>query len=431
MCSYRPDMFTLMMNCCSWIKRQREPVRKITLVLLGLDNSGKTATLRGILGESTTDTEPTVGFSRADVMKGKYDITIFDVGGGKNIRKIWKSYYADAFGIIFVVDSSDIRRMAEVKRVVAEVVDDPRIAGKPILVLANKQDCKEALRDGEILEYLSLNKVVNKNKCHTHIEQCCAIVGDKIHMDEGVRRGLSWLLSNIVGNYDNLVERVEKDVSERTEAEGAERRERAERVQKIRDERERREKAECSYPEHSSNQEDSDEHDQNRNPFQPISKVINLIEGKIEKRKRKHKEKSTEEYVSDNEAEKELPTTIGMHTGDGIQNLHQVKSDVESADEEQLTEDLQGAKQQKSKLRGLRKFKKKHLRRRNKVEPVEVNDEPDEPIPRLVHGRRVSSKIIRLPRLDVCDESEFEHCNQLLPPLQSRSKLTAGTWVIT
>lgn len=377
-------MFRLMLNCCNWVKRQREPVRKMTLVLLGLDNSGKTATLKGILGESPTDTEPTIGFSRADVMKGKYDITIFDVGGGKNIRKIWKSYYADAFGIIFVVDSSDIRRMAEVKKVVAEVVNDPRIAGKPILVLANKQDCKEALGDGEIIEYLSLNKVVNKNKCYTHIEQCCAIVGDQIRMDEGVRKGLSWLLNNIVKNYDSLVERVTKDVNERTVSEEAERRERAVRVQKIRDERE---KEECKYLGDSANQEDSDESDQNKNPFQPISKVINLNEGKIAKLKKKQKVKSAENYVSDNEAEKELPKDIEMHTGDGLQNLQQMKSDV-SEDEEQLTDVLRGDKNQKKlKLHGLKKFKKKHLRRRNKVEPVKVNDEPDESVSRVVHGK--------------------------------------------
>lgn len=56
-------------------------------------------------------------------------------------------------------------------------------------------------------------------------------------MDEGVRKGLSWLLNNIVKNYDSLVERVTKDVNERTVSEEAERRERAVRVQKIRDER--------------------------------------------------------------------------------------------------------------------------------------------------------------------------------------------------
>uniref|UniRef100_A0A8D2B8D5 Uncharacterized protein n=1 Tax=Sciurus vulgaris TaxID=55149 RepID=A0A8D2B8D5_SCIVU len=34
-------MFSLMANCCNWFKRWREPVRKVTLVLVGRDNAGK------------------------------------------------------------------------------------------------------------------------------------------------------------------------------------------------------------------------------------------------------------------------------------------------------------------------------------------------------------------------------------------------------
>ncbi|XP_048091634.1 ADP-ribosylation factor-like protein 13B [Alosa alosa] len=44
-------MFALMANCCNWLKRWREPARKVTLVMVGLDNAGKTATVRGIKGD--------------------------------------------------------------------------------------------------------------------------------------------------------------------------------------------------------------------------------------------------------------------------------------------------------------------------------------------------------------------------------------------
>uniref|UniRef100_A0A3Q4G9P5 ADP-ribosylation factor-like 13b n=1 Tax=Neolamprologus brichardi TaxID=32507 RepID=A0A3Q4G9P5_NEOBR len=43
-------MFSLMANCCNWLKRWQEPARKVTLVMVGLDNAGKTATVRGIQG---------------------------------------------------------------------------------------------------------------------------------------------------------------------------------------------------------------------------------------------------------------------------------------------------------------------------------------------------------------------------------------------
>ncbi|CAH2219523.1 ADP-ribosylation factor 13B isoform X1 [Pelobates cultripes] len=127
-------MFSLMANCCSWLKRWREPVRKVTLVMVGLDNAGKTATVKGIQGESPEDVAPTVGFSKADIKQGRFEITIFDLGGGKRIRGIWKNYYAESYGVVFVIDSSDVERMEETKETMAEVLRHPRISGKPILV---------------------------------------------------------------------------------------------------------------------------------------------------------------------------------------------------------------------------------------------------------------------------------------------------------
>lgn len=127
-------MFNLMANCCNLFKRWREPVRKVTLVMVGLDNAGKTATAKGIQGEHPEDVAPTVGFSKIDLRQGKFEVTIFDLGGGKRIRGIWKNYYAESYGVIFVVDSSDEDRMEETKETMSEVLRHPRISGKPILV---------------------------------------------------------------------------------------------------------------------------------------------------------------------------------------------------------------------------------------------------------------------------------------------------------
>lgn len=40
-----------------------------------------------------------------------YKIDLYDLGGGKNIRKIWGRYYAEVHGCIFVVDAVDSARM--------------------------------------------------------------------------------------------------------------------------------------------------------------------------------------------------------------------------------------------------------------------------------------------------------------------------------
>lgn len=77
---------------------------------------------------------PTVGFSKVDLKQGKFEVTIFDLGGGKRIRGIWKNYYSESYGVVFVVDSSDVERIHETRDTMAEVLRHPRIAGKPVLV---------------------------------------------------------------------------------------------------------------------------------------------------------------------------------------------------------------------------------------------------------------------------------------------------------
>ncbi|MEQ2168309.1 ADP-ribosylation factor-like protein 13B [Goodea atripinnis] len=187
--------------------------RKVTLVMVGLDNAGKTAAVRGIQGgrypshllsctkevasilcfilvlllENPQDVAPTVGFSKVDLKQGKFEVTIFDLGGGKRIRDIWKNYFSESYGVVFVVDSSDVQRIQETRETMAQVLQHPRIAGKPIanidlacflfqlydfallspyaLRLANKQDLEGALAEADIIENLSLEKLVNENKC--------------------------------------------------------------------------------------------------------------------------------------------------------------------------------------------------------------------------------------------------------------------------
>lgn len=86
------------------------------------------------LSENPQDVAPTVGFSKVDMKQGKFEVTIFDLGGGKRIRGIWKNYYSESHGVVFVVDSSDIQRIQETRETMAEVLQHPRIAGKPVLV---------------------------------------------------------------------------------------------------------------------------------------------------------------------------------------------------------------------------------------------------------------------------------------------------------
>ncbi|XP_065151872.1 ADP-ribosylation factor-like protein 13B isoform X8 [Paramisgurnus dabryanus] len=265
-------------------------VRKVTLVMVGLDNVGKTATARVIQGESPLDVAPTVGFSKVDLKQGKFEVTIFDLGGGKRIRGIWKNYYSESYGVVFVVDSSDVQRIQETRDTIAEVLRHPRIAGKPVLVLANKQDHDGAMAEADIIESLSLEKLVNENKCLCQIEPCSAVLGYGKKVDKSIKNGLDWLLNNVAKDYEAISERVQKDTADQKAQEEQDKKERAERVRKIREERDRQEREEAEQEAIVLKDEVLDDINIT-NPFQPINNVVTQEDSRLKKKKETQRQK--------------------------------------------------------------------------------------------------------------------------------------------
>ncbi|XP_040887978.1 ADP-ribosylation factor-like protein 13B isoform X1 [Toxotes jaculatrix] len=400
-------MFSLMANCCNWLKRWREPARKVTLVMVGLDNAGKTATVRGIQGENPNDVAPTVGFSKVDLKQGKFEVTIFDLGGGKRIRGIWKNYYSESHGVVFVVDSSDVQRIQETRETMAEVLQHPRIAGKPVLVLANKQDQEGALAEADIIENLSLEKLVNENKCLCQIEPCSAVLGYGKKVDKSIKKGLNWLLSNIAKDYEAITERVQKDTAEQRAQEEQDKKERAERVRRIREERERREREEAEREGRPIQEEEPD--DENMpSPFQPISNVISENEDKEKegKRQRELQEGRTNSLKADVDQEEEE---------------YEEENDEEPDDLRQTSENASSAttgEQSKKKTRKL------HLKRKHRVDPLRTEDGPAEsPTPPPPPVGWATPKVSRLPKLEPLGDSKHsEFYKKPLPPLANRPR---------
>ncbi|KAH7822134.1 Arl13L, Arl13-like protein [Monocercomonoides exilis] len=146
------------MGCCASENNQQSydhHTKEITILLLGLDNAGKSSVLNAFKG-NFLETKPTWGYNFTKIMFDDFIIKLTDVGGGKNIRAIWPNYFFAADGVMFIMDSTDDERFDEVKDTIFSLFKEQYILGKPMLFCANKRDIKGSLPLEVIYSRLSL-----------------------------------------------------------------------------------------------------------------------------------------------------------------------------------------------------------------------------------------------------------------------------------
>ena len=69
-----------------------------------------------------TQTHSFSGFNVETVEYKNISFTVWDVGGQDKIRPLWRHYFQNTQGLIFVVDSNDRERIAEAQDELAKMV---------------------------------------------------------------------------------------------------------------------------------------------------------------------------------------------------------------------------------------------------------------------------------------------------------------------
>ena len=201
--------------------------KEVRILILGLDNAGKTTILctstpssnvvvfflskkcrpfsllcdshsphplflstDRLQADEVIETVPTIGFNVETLQYKNLKFQVWDLGGQTSIRPYWRCYYANTDAIIFVVDSVDVDRLPVAKSELMAMLQEEDLKDAKLLVFANKQDQEGALGAAEISQALGLDTI--KNRQWT-IQQTAAKQG------VGLFEGFDWLVTQIKG----------------------------------------------------------------------------------------------------------------------------------------------------------------------------------------------------------------------------------------
>lgn len=163
--------------------------KQMRILMVGLDAAGKTTILYKLkLGEVVT-TIPTIGFNVETVEFKNINFTVWDVGGQDKIRPLWRHYFQNTQGLIFVIDSNDRERMSEASDELQKMLAEDELKDAILLVFANKQDLPNAMSASQIRDSLTLENLNNRK---WYIQSTCATQGT------GLYEGLDWLSQELV-----------------------------------------------------------------------------------------------------------------------------------------------------------------------------------------------------------------------------------------
>ena len=175
-------------------ENQENEVKKdyYQITMLGLDNSGKTKILYKLKFDEDVITLPTLGFNCETISSQNFekDISIFDVGGQENVRKLWTNYVNEKTkGLIWVYDVSDESRFEESKSALKDLLSlDNCSKNLPLLIFANKSDL--IINDTNITTFINgLEEYLNER---SYFIQLC-----NTNDLENLKNGLNWLYENI------------------------------------------------------------------------------------------------------------------------------------------------------------------------------------------------------------------------------------------
>ncbi len=159
------------------------------IIILGMQNAGKTTILYRLSLGQLVKTTPTIGSNVEELSYNNVKFQAWDLGGQESTRSVWDVYYMNTDAIVYVIDSQNDEYFEESKAQFYKLLSHPNLKSATVLIFANKQDLPGAKSVDKLIQDYEFHKI----KYHIwHIQSCSALKG------EGLITGIKWLSEQLV-----------------------------------------------------------------------------------------------------------------------------------------------------------------------------------------------------------------------------------------
>lgn len=159
-----------------------------TILLLGLDNAGKTTLLHRLRTGNILQFPPTERPHLESFECEGVKFVGWDLGGHEAVRHLWDDYIPDSSAVVFLIDASDPSRFSEVRDEVDALINEGSMDEAPIALLLNKCDLDSAVTIEQAAAAIGFEELVM-----IHGEEMMSMFSTSVIRGEGYQEAFQWL----------------------------------------------------------------------------------------------------------------------------------------------------------------------------------------------------------------------------------------------